>query len=96
MKLITKLWIIVEKTLYLYPRLLKVCYRPMKRLLPFLIAFLPYVGYAQFEDAKWIGSDQYMLFADYLPQFRISWTVQLDKASKSEKMALLSEAMTHV
>ena len=89
MKLITKLWIIVEKTLYLYPRLLKVCYRPMKRLLPFLIAFLPYVGYAQFEDAKWIGSDQYMLFADYLPQFRISWTVQLDKASKSEKMALL-------
>ena len=59
----------------------------MKRLLIYLMALLPYFSYAQFEDARWIGSDQYMLYAKYLPQFRISWTVQLDK--KSDRLAVL-------
>ena len=51
------------------------------------MALLPYFSYAQFDDAKWIGSDQYMLYADYLPQFRIGWTVQLDKTS--DRLAVL-------
>ena len=59
----------------------------MKRLLLFLFTILPCICHAQFGDAKWIGSDQFMLYADYLPQFRISWTVQLDK--KSERLAVL-------
>ena len=62
----------------------------MKRLLEYLfVALLPYVCCAQLVDAKWIGSDQYMLYANYLPQFRISWTVQLDNVSKSGRLAVL-------
>ena len=77
----------------------------MKRLLGFLLALSPYFCYAQFDlrssllslnssldDAKWIGSNQYVLYSDYLPQFRISWTVQLDKAS--DKLAVLLAATT--
>ena len=59
----------------------------MKRLLYLFVALLPYVCCAQFDDAKWIGSNHYTLYADYLPQFRISWTVQLDK--KSDRLAVL-------
>ena len=59
----------------------------MKRLLLYLLALVPYLSFAQFADAKWIGSDQYMLYSNYLPQFRISWTVQLDK--KSDRLAVL-------
>ena len=40
-----------------------------------------------FGDAKWIGSLWEPLYSDYLPQFRISWKVQLEK--KSERLALL-------
>ncbi|MBR0049120.1 MAG: family 78 glycoside hydrolase catalytic domain [Prevotella sp.] len=39
------------------------------------------------DDAKWIGSNQYVLYADYLTQFKISWTVQLDGAS--ERLAVI-------
>ncbi|MCR4810234.1 MAG: glycoside hydrolase family 78 protein [Prevotella sp.] len=45
------------------------------------------IGFAQLEDAKWIGAGEPCLYADYLPQFRISWTVQLDK--KSDRLAVL-------
>ncbi len=61
----------------------------MKKLQILLMALLPCLCYAQFEDAKWIGSEQSVLYADYLPQFKISWTMQLDKASKSDRLALL-------
>ena len=61
--------------------------KQMKRLLLFLFALAPYFCYAQWDDAKWIGSNQYVLYADYLPQFRISWTVELDKAS--DRLAVL-------
>ena len=52
-----------------------------------LLAMMPSVCFAQFGDAKWIGTDELNLYADYLPQFRISWTVQLDK--KSDRLAVL-------
>lgn len=51
------------------------------------MAFLPSFSHAQFDNATWIGSDQYVLYANYLPQFKISWTVQLDK--KSDRLAVL-------
>ena len=60
----------------------------MKQLLLYLfVALLPHVCCAQLVDAKWIGCDEYTLYADYLPQFKISWTVQLDK--HSDGMAVL-------
>lgn len=61
----------------------------MKKIVILLMAFLPCICFAQFEDAKWIGSESPVLYADYLPQFRISWTVQLDKTSKSYRLGLL-------
>ena len=61
----------------------------MKQMLVLLMALLPCICFAQFDDAKWIGSEQTVLYADYFPQFKISWTVQLDKASRSNRMALL-------
>ena len=50
---------------------------------------MPCVCSAQFGDARWIGSQQTVLYANYLPQFRIAWTVQLDRPSHSRRMALL-------
>ena len=50
---------------------------------------MPCVCPAQFGDARWIGSQQTVLYANYLPQFRIAWTVQLDRPSHSQRMALL-------
>ena len=52
-----------------------------------LLAMMPSVCLAQFGDAKWIGSDELNLYADYLPQFRISWAVRLGK--KSDRLAVL-------
>ena len=61
----------------------------MKQMLVLLMALLPCICIAQFDDAKWIGSEETVLYANYFPQFKISWTVQLDKASRSNRMALL-------
>lgn len=61
----------------------------MKQFVILLLAMMPCLCFAQFGDAKWIGSEQGVLYADYLPQFRIAWTVQFDKASESHRMALL-------
>ena len=61
----------------------------MKQMLVLLMALLPCICFAQFDDAKWIGSEETVLYANYFPQFKISWTVQLDKASRSNRMALL-------
>ncbi len=61
----------------------------MRHIFILLMAIMPCLCCAQFENARWIGSEQSVLYADYLPQFRISWTVQLDKTSKSDRLALL-------
>ena len=52
-----------------------------------LLLTMPSVCHAQFGDAKWIGTDELNLYAPYLPQFRISWKVQLDEGS--DRLAVL-------
>ena len=57
-------------------------------LLSFLVV-APQVSHAQFGDARWIGDSRSVLYAHYLPQFRICWDVQLDQRSRSTTLALL-------
>ena len=44
---------------------------------------------AQFEDAKWIGTTQPVLYSDYLPIFRYYSTLQLDEKSRSTTASVL-------
>ena len=46
-------------------------------------------GFAQMGEARWIGTDQTVLYAQYLPQFKVSFTIQLDKKSRSDRAAVL-------
>jgi len=62
----------------------------MKRLLSLLLLINIYiVCFAQFQGAKWIGSNQPYLYSDYLPVFKMSWTLQLDKESQSTNASVL-------
>ncbi len=54
-----------------------------------LLACWPIACLAQLGDAKWIGSDQGVLYAPYLSQFRISWQLQLSQQHQSSRAALL-------
>ena len=45
--------------------------------------------FAQMGEARWIGTDQSVLYAQYLPQFKLSFTVQLDQKSRTDKVAVL-------
>lgn len=54
-----------------------------------LLALFPFVAQAQFLGAKWIGTEESVLYSDYLPVFRLSWDMQLDKESGSTRAAML-------
>lgn len=64
-------------------------YNLIKKLELLLLVWIPIMSFAQFGDAKWIGTDVPAVYAPYFPQFRISWTVQLDMKSHSSTAALL-------
>lgn len=49
----------------------------------------PVLAHAQMDGARWIGTSQSVLYAQYLPQFRLSATLQLDRATGSTRAALL-------
>ena len=61
----------------------------MKLLNLLLLAWIPLLSYAQWGDAKWIGTDVPTVYAPYLPQFRICWSIQLDQDSHSTTAAVL-------
>lgn len=50
---------------------------------------LPTLCHAQMGEASWIGTDQSVLYAQYLPQFKVSYTLQLDQRSHAGKAAVL-------
>lgn len=54
-----------------------------------LLIILPTLTFAQFRDAIWIGTQQPVLFSQYLPVFRMNWTLQLDQDSKSTNASVL-------
>lgn len=49
----------------------------------------PVLCLAQMNGARWIGTDQPVLYAQYLPQFKVSFTIQLDQKSRTDKAAVL-------
>ncbi|MCH5175664.1 MAG: family 78 glycoside hydrolase catalytic domain [Prevotellaceae bacterium] len=55
----------------------------------FLCLFLPLLGYAQFGEARWIGTNDVVLYSSYLPQFKVSYTVRVDRKSQSGKVGVL-------
>ena len=63
--------------------------KKMRLLIAAALLALPLQSWAQFGDAKWIGTDEAVLYSPYLPQFRLSATLQIDRRAKDAGAAIL-------